>query len=191
MNRPPPTPPKTCSVSSLIPTSDRWSHGLILMQPYRFAPRSPTRQGHSPHQALPRHLAHSYLRHNDDGGCSGSLLRDGLDEYLQRSWLKRLRQLGLEVLAPLWRHIESKSEATRSRWQWTWAVDDSVFHKYGEQLGLVGPWWSGQQHRVLSGIDGLLLVVVIGDGKLVVPVDFAIRRPKARTGAAPCADHRG
>ena len=30
---------------------------------------------------------------------------------------------------------------------------------------------------MLSGIDGVLLVVVIGEGKLVVPVDFAIRRP--------------
>ena len=106
----------------------------------------------------------------------------------KRSWLKRLRRLGLDVLAPLWRYVESKSEATRSRWQWTWAVDDSVFHKYGEQLGLVGSWWSGQQHRVLSGIDGLLLVVVIGDGKLVVPVDFAIRRPTHDGPGAPCRD---
>jgi len=95
----------------------------------------------------------------------------------KRSWLKRLRRLGLEVLEPLWRHAASKSAATRSRWQWTWVADDSVFKKYGEQLGLVGNWWSGQEHRVLSGIDGVLLVVVIGDGQLVVPVDFAIRRP--------------
>src|SRR5215831_12797416 len=95
----------------------------------------------------------------------------------KRSWIKRLRRLGLEVLLPLWRHAASKSEATRSRWQCTWVGDDSVFKKYGEQLGLVGTWWSGQEHRVLSGIDGVLLVVVIGDGKLVVPVDFAIRRP--------------
>ena len=52
-----------------------------------------------------------------------------------RSWLKRLRRLGLDVLTPLWRYLENKSEAIQSRWQWTWAVDDSVFHKYGEQLG--------------------------------------------------------
>src|SRR4029453_15006983 len=90
----------------------------------------------------------------------------------KRSWIKRLRRLGLEVLAPLWRHAAGKSEATRSRWQWTWVGDDSVVKKYGTQLGLVGTWWSGQEHRVLSGIDGVLLVVVIGDGKLVVPVDF-------------------
>jgi DDE superfamily endonuclease len=106
----------------------------------------------------------------------------------KRSWIKRLRRLGLEVLVPLWRHAASASTATRSRWQWTWVGDDSVFKKYGEQLGLVGTWWSGQEHRVLSGIDGVLLVVVIGEGKLVVPVDFAIRRPDPIGPGAPCRD---
>jgi hypothetical protein len=106
----------------------------------------------------------------------------------KRSWIKRLRRLGLDVLAPLWRYAASASEATRSRWQWTWVGDDSVFKKYGEQLGLVGTWWSGQEHRVLSGIDGILLVVVLGDGKLVVPVDFAIRRPDPPGPGAPCRD---
>jgi hypothetical protein len=106
----------------------------------------------------------------------------------KRSWLKRLRRLGLEVLVPLWRYAASKSEATKSRWQWTWVGDDSVFKKYGAQLGLVGTWWSGQEHRVLSGIDGVLLVVVIGEGKLVVPVDFAIRRPDPTGPGRPCRD---
>ena len=106
----------------------------------------------------------------------------------KRSWLKRLRRLGLEVLVPLWRYAASASAATRSRWQWTWVGDDSVFKKYGEQLGLVGTWWSGQEHRVLSGIDGMLLVVVVGEGKLVVPVDFAIRRPDPTGPGAPCRD---
>jgi hypothetical protein len=82
----------------------------------------------------------------------------------KRSWIKRLRRLGLEVLVPLWRYAASASASTRSRWQWTWVGDDSVFKKYGDQLGLVGTWWSGQEHRVLSGIDGVLLVVVIGEG---------------------------
>jgi hypothetical protein len=69
----------------------------------------------------------------------------------KRSWLKRLRRLGVEVLEPLWRHASTKSEATRSRWQWTCVGDDSVFKKYGDQLSLVGTWWSGQEHRVLLG----------------------------------------
>src|SRR5262245_7005017 len=54
----------------------------------------------------------------------------------KRSWLKRLRRLGVEVLVLLWRYATNKSAATRSRWQWTWVTDDSVFKKYGEQLGL-------------------------------------------------------
>jgi hypothetical protein len=111
-----------------------------------------------------------------------------LGAWPTRSWLKRLRRLGQEVLAPIWRHVQDKSPATQSRWQWTWVFDASVCQKYGTQLGLVGTWWSGQQKRVLSGIDGLLLVVVIGDGRLVVPVDFAIRRPDPVGSGAPCRD---
>ena len=63
------------------------------------------------------------------------------------------------------------------RWPWTWVGDDRLFKKAGQQLGLVGTWWSGQEHRVRRGIDGLLLVGVIGEGKLVMPVDFTVRRP--------------
>jgi hypothetical protein len=102
--------------------------------------------------------------------------------------VKRLRRLGLDVLVPLWRHVQDKSPATRSRWQWTWVVDDSVFNKYGQPLGLVGTWWSGQEKRVRPGIDGVLLVVVIGDGQFVVPVDVAIRRPDPTGPGAPCRD---
>jgi hypothetical protein len=40
----------------------------------------------------------------------------------KRSWIKRLRRLGVEVLVPLWRHTASASAATRSRWQWTWGA---------------------------------------------------------------------
>jgi hypothetical protein len=92
------------------------------------------------------------------------------------------------VLVPLWRHVVTTSPATHCRWQWTWVGDDSVFKKYGEPLSLVGTWWSGQEHRVLSGMDGVLLVVVIGEGKLVVPVDFAIRRTDPTGPGAPCRD---
>jgi hypothetical protein len=109
----------------------------------------------------------------------------------KRSWLKRLRTLGQEVLESLWRHIEAMSAATRSRWQWTWVLDDSVFRKYGGKLELVGTWWSGQHKRVVDGIDGVLLLVVIGDGKLVVPVDFAVRRPNPTGPGARCRSKLG
>ena len=38
----------------------------------------------------------------------------------RRSWIKRLRKLGQDILEPIWRRVESMSESTRSRWQWTW-----------------------------------------------------------------------
>jgi hypothetical protein len=92
------------------------------------------------------------------------------------------------VLAPLWRHVHDQNLATQRRWQWTWGWDDAVLHTYGEQLGVVGRWWSGQQKRVLLGIAGLLLRVVVGDGRVVVPVDLAMRRPDPGGPGAPCRD---
>ena len=41
---------------------------------------------------------------------------------------------------------------------------------------------------MVPGIDGLLLLVVVGNGKLVVPVDFAIRRPGPTGPGAACCD---
>ena len=79
----------------------------------------------------------------------------------------------------------------RDRRQAQQAVE--ALHQALEELGLpdnlvseIEGRLNSQQHRVLSGIDGLLLVVVIGDGKLVAPVDFAIRRPNPIGAGAPC-----
>src|SRR5207245_856022 len=85
----------------------------------------------------------------------------------KRCWLKRLRRLGLEVLEPIWRHVRDMSPATQSRWQWTWVWDDSVFQKYGAQMGVVG-----------------------GEGRVIVTVDFALRRPEPVGSGAPCRDKR-
>ena len=55
-------------------------------------------------------------------------------------------------------------------------------------MGLVGTWWSGQAKRVRPGLDGVLLVVVMGDGTLGVPVDCAMRRPDPTGPGGPCRD---
>jgi hypothetical protein len=98
----------------------------------------------------------------------------------QRAWLKRLRKRGQALLVSLWRPRESMSAATRRRWPWSWGLDDAVFRPYGAPLEWVGTWWRGQHQRVGSGMDGGLLLVVIGDGKLVGPVDLAVRRPNPK-----------
>ena len=106
----------------------------------------------------------------------------------KRSWLKRLRRLGLEILLAIGRHTQDKSTSTQSRWQWRWVVDDAVFRKYGHHFRLVGRWWSGQFKHPVAGIDGVLLLVVLGDGKLIIPVDFAIRRPDPKGPGQRCHD---
>ena len=62
---------------------------------------------------LPGHQAFAKL------GEHGIMEARLLGTLPKRSWLKRLRRLGLEVLIPLWRHAAHASAATRSRWQWT------------------------------------------------------------------------
>ena len=119
-----------------------------------------------------------------DKNLPGKILR----ALPKQKWVRQLQRRGQALLATLWHQIEAKSPATRSRWQWTWIGDDSVFKKYGQQLGLVGTWYSGQEHRVRLGIDGLLLIVVIGEGKLVIPVDFTVRRPDPVGPGRPCRD---
>jgi hypothetical protein len=58
----------------------------------------------------------------------------------KQKWVRQLQHRGQDLLATLWRQVEEKSPATRSRWQWTWVGDDSIVKTYGQPLGLVGTW---------------------------------------------------
>jgi hypothetical protein len=106
----------------------------------------------------------------------------------KRKWIEKLRALGQDVLEALGQRVQDMSEATRSRWQWTWVLDSTVFRKYGEKFGLVKPVFSNQDKRKGPGIEVVLLAVVVGDGKLVVPLDFEIRRPDPAGAGHPCLD---
>jgi Transposase DDE domain len=63
-----------------------------------------------------------------------------------------------------------------------------VFRKYGKSFRLIGRWWSGPFKHPVAGIDGVVLLVVRGDGKLIIPVDVAIRRPNPKGPGARCQD---
>jgi hypothetical protein len=108
----------------------------------------------------------------------------------QPTWGRQWPRRAQDLLATWWPPVQDKRPATRSRWPWTWVGDDRLFTKAGPPLGLVGTWWSGQEQRVRRGIDGLLLVVVIGAGKLVMPVAFTGRRPDPVGPGRPCRDQR-
>jgi len=50
----------------------------------------------------------------------------------KRKWLQQLQRRSQALLVHVWHQVEHKSPATRSRWQWTWMGDDSVFKKVGQ-----------------------------------------------------------
>jgi hypothetical protein len=60
---------------------------------------------------------------------------------------------------------------------------DRVFKQSGQPWGLGGTWDSGLAHRGRLGINGLLLVVVIEDGKLGVSVDCS--EPRSNLSRCP------
>ena len=106
----------------------------------------------------------------------------------KRSWLTRLRQLGPDIVSAMGRRSQSMSPATRSRWQLTPGLDDSVLRTYGGPLALVGRCWSGQHKRVVNGMEGVLLLIVIGDGHRVVPIDVVVRRPNPKGPGRRCRE---
>lgn len=111
-----------------------------------------------------------------------------LGAWPTRQWVRRLQRRGQAGLGRLWRQVEAKSPAPRRRWPWTWVGADRLCRPYGPPLGLVGLGWSGQEPRGRLGIDGRRLLVVRGEGKRVVPVDFTGRRPDPLGLGRPCRD---
>ena len=55
-------------------------------------------------------------------------------------------------------------------------------------MGLVGRGWSGPHKRVWSGMDGRWRLGVVGEGRVLVPGDLAMRRPAPVGPGAPCRD---
>src|SRR5215510_157429 len=95
------------------------------------------------------------------------------------------------------RHLKAQERLERDRRQAQQAAEvlEQALHDLGIPDNLVaeieGRLRSQQKllgKIVLSGIDGVLLVVVIGEGKLVVPVDFAMRWPDPTGPGEPCRD---
>jgi hypothetical protein len=85
---------------------------------------------------------------------------------------------GAALVAPHWEQPHSASHINAGTAEpFRVSLPEAV--PYPLELGLIGTWWSGQEKRVRPGIS---------DGKLVVPVDFAMRRPNPAGPGSPCRD---
>jgi hypothetical protein len=130
----------------------------------------------------------SYGRLSSRLGINKNLPGGILTALGKKSWLDKFRQMGRSILAEVLDGVPEKSSSTKSRYQVTLDIDSTVFRKFSEQMRLVGRAYSGQTDSVVLGVDVLLLVAVVGEGKLIVPMDFAIRRPDPDGPGRPCHD---
>ena len=92
-------------------------------------------------------------------------------------WIRLLRRLGTNLLTKIVKRYHYMSDATKSRYKVTLVVDSTTLLKLSEKLGLVGTFWSGKLKRKASSIQLVVLYAVIGEGKLLIPLDMRIRRP--------------
>jgi len=93
------------------------------------------------------------------------------------SWIRLLRRLGSKLLVKIIKRYHHMSDATKSRYKVTLVVDSTTLLKLAEKLGLVGTFWSGKLKREASSIQLIVLYAVIGEGRLLIPLDMRIRRP--------------
>lgn len=119
-------------------------------------------------------------------GWNNTIPSQRLGALPTRSWRKRLRRWGLEMLVSMWRHTQATSASPHRRWPGRWSVDDAVCRTYGTQCGRVGTWDSGQCTRPVPGSDGGLLLVGMGAGTRIIPLDCALRRPDPHGSGRRC-----
>jgi len=103
-------------------------------------------------------------------------------------WIRLLRRLGTNLLIKIVKHYHYMSKATKSRYKVTLVVDSTTLLKLSEKLGLVGTFWSGKLKRKASSIQLVVLYAVIGEGKLLIPLDIRIRRPDPEGPGRKCKE---
>jgi hypothetical protein len=86
------------------------------------------------------------------------------------------------------KHYHYMSDATKSRHKVTLVVDSTTLLKLSEKLGLVSTFWSGKLKREASSIQLIVLYAVIGEGKLLIPLDMRIRRPDPEGPGRKCKE---
>jgi len=92
-------------------------------------------------------------------------------------WIRLLRRISSKLLIKIAKRYHQMSDATKSRFKVTLVVDSTTLLKLASKMGLVGIFWSGQLKREAPSIQMIVLYAVIGEGKLLIPLDMRIRRP--------------
>ncbi len=103
-------------------------------------------------------------------------------------WIRLLRRVSAKLLVRIVKKYHQMSDATKSRHKVTLVVDSTTLLKLAEELGLVGVFWSGNLKKRASSIQLVVLYAVIGEGKLLIPLDMRIRKPDPQGRGRKCKE---
>jgi len=103
-------------------------------------------------------------------------------------WIRLLRRISAKLLVRIVKKYHQMSDATKSRHKVTLAVDSTTLLKLAKELGLVGVFWSGKLKKTASSIQLVVLYGVIGEGKLLIPLDMRIRKPDPQGRGRKCKE---
>lgn len=105
-------------------------------------------------------------------------LYEGLKQLSMAQWRAVMESIMMDVARQELRQYQYSSAATRSRWQASLSVDDSLVKRMGKQLSYVWSWYSGQCHKVMKGQD--LLAIVLKIGKQIIPLRVVLVSKQGR-----------
>lgn len=103
-------------------------------------------------------------------------------------WIRLLRRISAKLLIGIVKKYHQMSDATKSRHKVTLVVDSTTLLKLSEELGLVGVFWSSKLKKTASSIQLVVLYAVIGEGKLLIPLDMRIRKPDPQWSGRKCKE---
>lgn len=95
----------------------------------------------------------------------------------EKRWRRAIQKQGRLLLQQFRQEISKKSAATQSRYSVTYALDDFTAKKRSLMWQLVAKCYSGAEKKIVPGLSIVTYVAVIGDGKLIIPLDIRIKRP--------------
>lgn len=137
---------------------------------------------------LPLSGCSSYYEFSQEYGIGKNKPYRILNRGTPEIWIRLLRRISAKLLVRIVKKYHQMSDATKSRHKVTLVVDSTTLLKLSEELGLVGVFWSGKLKKQASSIQLVVLYAVIGEGKLLIPLDMRIRKPDPQGGGRKCKE---
>jgi len=137
---------------------------------------------------LPLSGCQSYYELSKEYGIGKNKVYRILGCCFPTSWLRLLRRISTKLLVKIVERYHNMSPSTKSRYGVRLVVDSTTLLKVAQKLKLAGIFWSGSLKRNAKSIQLVVIYAVIGEGKLLIPLDLRIRRPDPKGRGRRCKE---